>query len=228
MWNMAVFSTETQQWCWKAESQGWICPWWIELCQRVSGGLRPVCLFSWVREKGKVFPLSSVPLCYRWLFATGDDATVEERCANLHTVYVTHSQLHTLSHLGKRNLPFLFTSPHLLWLLLPTSTTLAKVFMKMLKRSTTSVFEESVNRPWSLWTKWTNGTVITKAPGLRHGCSDIKLKWSLRNYTHCKNNAVLAICTHAVINSDAHRTHTHVHVGFLFISHTHTQAADET
>lgn len=47
---------------------------------------------------------SSSPLS--WLFATGDDATVEERYANPYTLCVR------VSHLGKKDLPFsLFTSP---------------------------------------------------------------------------------------------------------------------
>lgn len=65
---------------------------------------------------------------------------------------------------------FPFTSPCLLWRLHPISTTqTAPNVYERLKRSSRSLFVESVNWPWILWSKSTNGN---KSFGLRHNCSD--------------------------------------------------------
>lgn len=50
------------------------------------------------RKKGS---FHSVPISCFWLFATSDDATGEQGCANLHAVNHTKAHAHTLSHPGK-------------------------------------------------------------------------------------------------------------------------------
>lgn len=88
---------------------------------------------------------------YSWLFAIGDDATVAERYANPYTLCVHVRVCHTLENTF---FPFRFTSHHLLLLLPPTSATPEKEFYKDAEKvNNTGISEESVNRPWAVWTR---------------------------------------------------------------------------
>lgn len=107
--------------------------------------------------------LLSLALCHWWWCHSG-----RGECKPTHSVcdsYTSYTHSHTLERIFF--LPFLppLTSCDYFH---PTRPG----WQNKWKRSTTLVFEESVNTPWILWTKWTNSAVVTKAGSLCHSCSD--------------------------------------------------------